>query len=187
MVEGDETVVNPCNEALARSFGLHLLDPYVRKVSGLEVTASPTRTNLTSDTGIQVTGALAQCSPACHGTNLHSETGEYVFVPGFPYPPGYDEPFPRLSQEITVRQPFREVQQQILHFFCTYRDTGSAEAVMFAIPVADWDDDELTDSKEQELGTDPYCPDTDDDGFRDGEEYTEGTDPLDPASFPGRR
>lgn len=52
----------------------------------------------------------------------------------------------------------------------------------------DSDNDGLTDAKEEELGTDPYDPDTDDDGLLDGEEVhgfvtslgTFVTDPLDP-------
>ena len=43
----------------------------------------------------------------------------------------------------------------------------------------DWDDDGLTNSKEREIGTDPYNPDTDGDGLKDGEEVlTYLTNPL---------
>ncbi|MFT6162712.1 MAG: hypothetical protein ACJA00_005315, partial [Myxococcota bacterium] len=46
---------------------------------------------------------------------------------------------------------------------------------------ADRDDDGLTDTEEEELGTDPDDSDSDDDGLLDGEEvYDWGTDPLDP-------
>ncbi len=49
-------------------------------------------------------------------------------------------------------------------------------------PERDPDNDGLTDSQEQELGTDPNNPDTDIDGLPDGEEIRRGTDPLDPDS-----
>lgn len=43
----------------------------------------------------------------------------------------------------------------------------------------DSDGDGLTDVKEDEIGTDPYDPDTDKDGLSDGEEFNQyGTDPL---------
>jgi nucleoside-specific outer membrane channel protein Tsx len=48
------------------------------------------------------------------------------------------------------------------------------------VPDADTDGDGLTDSQEEELGTDPENPDTDGDGLTDGEEVELGTDPLNP-------
>ena len=138
MVEGDETVSNASNEALARAFGIPLLDPFARPVPGLETVTSPLQGNVRLD-GWRATAALVQCSPACHGTNLHSPVGELVFVPGFPYPPGYDEPFPRLPVPVQVPQPYREVQAQILHFFGSHRDTGTAEILAFWTPYLDRD------------------------------------------------
>ncbi len=47
----------------------------------------------------------------------------------------------------------------------------------------DSDGDGLTDSREAEIGTDPYDPDTDKDGLSDGEEVLQhNTDPLNPDS-----
>jgi len=184
MVEGDETVANPSNEALARALGLPLLAPCARPVDGLPLALPPLRNNL-GEGAARCTGALAQCSPACHGRNMQGPTGERIFVPGFPYPPGYDEPFPRLSTPVPVRQPYREVQRQIVHFFRTRRESGTAEILAFWTPVLDWDDDELSDDREGRGGTDPHDPDTDGDGARDGEEVRAGTDPLDPRDAPG--
>ncbi len=184
MVEGDETVANPSNEALARALGIPLMSPYARPVEGLDVIAPPVRANRSVETG-SATAALVQCSPACHGKNLYREYGERVFVPGFPYPPGYDEPFPRLDVPVRIRQPYREVQKLILHFFTSHRETGTAEVLSFWTPVLDWDDDGLTDERERERGTDPHAPDTDGDGFPDGEESDAGSDPLDPDDIPG--
>ena len=124
-----------------------------------------------------------QCSPAAHSGNLHRSKGERDFVPGFPYPPGYSEPFPRLKKGIPVRQKDQELRDMILYFFSTCRDTGSAEAIPFWVPVLDWDDDGLTDETESTLGTDPYHPDTDGDEVNDGDEIAAGTDPLDPEDF----
>ncbi|MBX3044509.1 MAG: OmpA family protein [Candidatus Kapabacteria bacterium] len=46
---------------------------------------------------------------------------------------------------------------------------------------ADYDNDGLSNSRERELGTDPYNPDSDGDGLKDGEEvYIYYTDPLKP-------
>jgi pimeloyl-ACP methyl ester carboxylesterase len=185
MVEGDETVANPSNEALARALGLPLLVPVARPVEGLCLAEPPLRGNLVSASGEgRATGALVQCSPACHGKNLNNAKGERVFVPGFPYPPGYDEPFPRLQNPVRIRQPYRDVQQQIVHFLTSHRDTGQAEIRSFWTPVLDWDDDGVTDEREEELGTDLSSPDTDRDGVKDGEEVEQGWDPLDPDDPP---
>lgn len=49
-------------------------------------------------------------------------------------------------------------------------------------PVADSDDDGLSDEEEEDLGTDPNDPDSDDDGIDDGDEVDCGSDPNDPNS-----
>lgn len=47
--------------------------------------------------------------------------------------------------------------------------------------IQDSDGDGLSDSREADIGTDPYDPDTDKDGLSDGEEVLDyGTDPLNP-------
>lgn len=53
-------------------------------------------------------------------------------------------------------------------------------------PVADSDEDGLSDDEEAELGTDPNNPDTDGDGVNDGDEVDCGTDPLDPNDYCGK-
>lgn len=45
-------------------------------------------------------------------------------------------------------------------------------------PIADTDEDGLSDIRERELGTDPTNPDTDGDGYNDGEEVANGYSPL---------
>lgn len=50
-----------------------------------------------------------------------------------------------------------------------------------ADPNADCDNDDLTNSEEISLGTDPSNPDTDGDGLLDGEEVINGSNPLDPC------
>jgi len=51
-------------------------------------------------------------------------------------------------------------------------------------PIADHDDDGLTDADERNVyGSSPYDPDTDGDGATDGGEVTAGTDPNDGNSF----
>ncbi|WP_224372498.1 Ig-like domain-containing protein [Hyalangium versicolor] len=57
---------------------------------------------------------------------------------------------------------------------------GTATAtVTVNVGTVDSDNDGLTDSEEQVLGTDPNNPDTDGDGLNDGLEVSTGTDPLD--------
>lgn len=47
----------------------------------------------------------------------------------------------------------------------------------------DSDQDLLTDVEEQNLGTNPFLPDTDEDGQSDSQEVLAGSDPLDPNDF----
>jgi hypothetical protein len=49
-------------------------------------------------------------------------------------------------------------------------------------PVADSDNDGLSDDEEEDLGTDPDDADSDDDGINDGDEVDCGSDPNDPNS-----
>ena len=63
--------------------------------------------------------------------------------------------------------------------------TDSEEQLLGTDPsVADTDGDGLLDGAEVELGTDPTLSDTDGDGFTDGEELTEGTSPTDGDDLP---
>ena len=49
--------------------------------------------------------------------------------------------------------------------------------------ITDCDGDGITNELEEQLGTDPYDPDSDDDGLNDGDEVNvHGTDPLDSDS-----
>jgi YD repeat-containing protein len=50
----------------------------------------------------------------------------------------------------------------------------------------DDDNDQLTDSEENALGTDPLNPDSDGDGYSDGEEVEWETSPLDATDIPAR-
>ncbi|RLA39915.1 MAG: hypothetical protein DRR06_03925 [Gammaproteobacteria bacterium] len=63
----------------------------------------------------------------------------------------------------------------------TPRPTGS-NCDIGAIEVNDSDYDGISDSDEDDLGTDPFDADTDDDGLNDGDEVVIGTDPFDPDS-----
>ena len=50
------------------------------------------------------------------------------------------------------------------------------------VGLDDADGDGLTDTEENQIGTNPLNPDTDSDGALDGSEVAAGTDPLDAAS-----
>ena len=73
---------------------------------------------------------------------------------------------------------------QIIFVGANYR-WGAAVKPVYSVSGGDLDSDGdgLVDSREAEIGTDPYDPDTDKDGLSDGEEVlTHNTDPLNPDS-----
>ncbi|ADV50090.1 Two component regulator three Y domain-containing protein [Cellulophaga algicola DSM 14237] len=53
------------------------------------------------------------------------------------------------------------------------------------LPTTDCDADGLTNAEEENLGTDPFDPDSDSDGINDGQEVTDTTDPLDACDSVG--
>ena len=167
----DEWVPNPSNEALAAAMGIELLEPLYQEIELLGTVPSPASLNIHTQGG-SVTGVLVQYNPATHGDNMNRQYGTRKFVPGFPFPG--PEPFPRLLNPVTLRSPNREVIDQVIHFFDSYRTTGVAEVVSTAPPVPDYDGDGVLDHED----------DSDEDGFSDAAEIAAGTDPTDPAGVP---
>ncbi|SDF51209.1 Ig-like domain-containing protein [Cellulophaga baltica] len=53
------------------------------------------------------------------------------------------------------------------------------------LPTTDCDSDGLTNAEEENLGTDPFDPDSDSDGITDGQEVLDTTDPLDACDSVG--
>ncbi|MFN7950689.1 MAG: PKD domain-containing protein [bacterium] len=153
----DWLIPNSSTEALARSFGLALLEPSYRDVPGVPAGGPRIEGNVNA-----VTGALAQYSPAEHGTIYTSWQGRISYEIGFPFASG--ERFRPLAHDFTVRQPVEAAMDQVRDFFLTARDGGPGIV-------------------EMKRG---YAPrhDYDDDGFLDDDETAAGTDPNDPTSHP---
>jgi hypothetical protein len=153
----DWLIPNSSTEALARAFGLSLLEPSYRTVPGIPSGGPRIEGNVNGKTG-----ALAQYSPAEHGTIYSSWQGRISEQQGFPFPSG--ERFRPLAHEFTVRQPVEEAMAQVRDFFVSAREGGAG----------------LVEAKGG------YAPrhDYDDDGFLDDDELAAGTDPNDPGSHP---
>ncbi len=153
----DWLIPNSSTEALARAFGLALLEPSYREVPGVPAGGARIDGNVNG-----VTGALAQYSPAEHGTIYTSWQGRIAYPMGFPFPTG--ERFRPLDREFTVRQPVEAAMGQVVDFFVSARDGGPGVV-------------------EMKRGYGP-THDYDDDGFLDDDETAAGTDPNDPSSHP---
>ncbi|MFN7953909.1 MAG: hypothetical protein U0610_19430 [bacterium] len=151
----DYLVPNVANEALARAFGLALLEPSYRPVEGVASGGPTIEGNVNGKTG-----ALAQYSPAEHGTLYAYSPGGVYYEIGFPFATG--ERFRPLEHDFSVRQPVNAAITQIRDFFLGVRAGGAGTVEM----------------------KDGYAPlhDYDDDGFLDEDEMAAGTDPSDPSS-----
>ncbi len=153
----DYLVPNVANEALARTFGLSLLEPSYRPVEGVASGGTRIEGNVNGKTG-----ALAQYSPAEHGTLYAYSPGGVYYEIGFPFPTG--ERFRALEHDFGVRQPVEAAITQIRDFFLSVRDGGPGTVEM----------------------KDGYAPthDYDDDGVLDDDETAAGTNLSDPTSHP---
>ncbi len=149
----DWLIPNSSTEALARAFGLALLEPSYRDVPGVPAGGARIEGNVNG-----VTGALAQYSPAEHGTIYTSWQGRIAYQMGFPFPTG--ERFRPLGHEFTVRQPVEAAMDQVVDFFVSARDGGPGIVEMKRgyAPVHDYDDDGFLDDDETAAGTDPNDP-----------------------------
>ncbi|MBT6489951.1 MAG: hypothetical protein HOK97_09325, partial [Deltaproteobacteria bacterium] len=65
---------------------------------------------------------------------------------------------------------------------CGMDGLGNQVSDVASLSTLDTDQDGLTDSEEEALGTDPNDADSDDDGISDGDEVDAGWDPLDTDS-----
>lgn len=151
----DYLVPNVANEALARVFGLSLLEPSYRPVKGVPSGGTSIDGNVNGRTG-----ALAQYSPAEHGTLYAYSPGGVYYRLGFPFATG--ERFPALEDDFSVRQPVAAAITQIKDFFVSVRAGGAGTIEMkdgYA-PVHDYDDDGFLDEDETAAGTDPSDPDS---------------------------
>lgn len=150
-VAGDEVMSNVGTRALAHALGLPVLAPYLSLSEGTGSVSSPVEANLAGQTAV-----IVQYSPATHGANWTSEVGTLQFQPGFPFEG--DDPFPLLPEPIQIRNPIRETLAQVLGALKTHR-TGPAPRVESTLaPVADFDDDGVTDEEERAQGRDPHAP-----------------------------
>jgi pimeloyl-ACP methyl ester carboxylesterase len=140
---GDEVMPNRATEALARSFGLHLLKPNISVPTGMLQIESPGEGNVNNQTAV-----LVQYEPATHGYNWSAETGELEYQPGYPF--AGDQAFPKLPKKITIKEPIYETMEQVSEALATYFAGQNPRVRSTLPPVADFDGDGKPDA------TDPF-------------------------------
>ena len=143
----DEIMPNQATEALARSFGLHILVPFLQAPTGMQQIASPGSGNVNNQTAI-----LVQYEPATHGYNWSAEHGDMEYMPGYPFVG--DVPYPKLPTKITIKEPIYETMAQVQEILDTYFSGANPVVRSTLAPVADFDGDGRPDGSD----SDPYDP-----------------------------
>ncbi|HUS29254.1 MAG TPA: hypothetical protein VMZ53_12120 [Kofleriaceae bacterium] len=138
---GDEIMPNRATEALARSFGLHLLRPNVQAPTGMLQIESPGAGNVNNQTAI-----LVQYEPATHGYNWSAERGELEYQPGYPF--AGDVPYPKLPAKITIKEPIYETLDQVSEILESYFAGENPRVRSTLAPVADFDGDGKPDTSD---------------------------------------
>ncbi len=133
-VMGDEIMPNAATEALARGYGLQLLQPNLDVPAGMLQIASPAAANVNNQTAV-----LVQYSPATHGYNWSAEQGTLEYVPGGPR--DGDDPFPKLDSPITIAEPIYATLDQVTEVLATYFAGQPPRVRTTQTPVADFDGD----------------------------------------------
>jgi dienelactone hydrolase len=159
----DEWVPNEADEALARAGGWGLAQPNVGSNSGIldyvNLANDPGRMPLPSvpaqsdgsfhDTPSQgVTAIVVQESPATHGDNMQSSTGQREYcIPFANFPTGTPFNLLDMSQYFNVPNPYRATQQTIVGFFTTGFAGGVPTVTVSAsaAPTRNLDADPATD------------------------------------------
>jgi pimeloyl-ACP methyl ester carboxylesterase len=143
----DEAMPNVATEALARGFGMHVLQPNLGAPSGMLQIASPGSGNVNNQTAV-----LVQWQPATHGQNWSALTGTLSYRPGYPYP-GV-EPYPKLPHPITIHQPLYETHEQVAEILASHFAKQIPRVRSTKAPVADFDGDGVPD----DIDPDPFDP-----------------------------
>ena len=143
----DETVANPANEALARAAGFPLGEPSVGSMAQTTLgTAMPSGGIISGVPMAGTTAVLIQCGPATHSSNLFSAKGKHHYK----HPSAqFDllDPFPVLTSDFTVNQPYLGLQTMMTGFFAGGFAGGGAPPVAgFPAPVLDFDGDGIPDA-----------------------------------------
>jgi hypothetical protein len=146
-VMNDEVVPNIATEALARAYGLHVLQPNLIVPPGIQQVVSPAAANVATQTAV-----LVQYEPATHSANWGAERGEIDYLPGFPH--DGDDPFPKLPSPIFVDEPLYETHEQVAEILATYFAGMAPRVVSTKPPVADFDGDGTLDAQDSA----PYDP-----------------------------
>jgi len=139
----DETMPAASTYALARNFGLAVLQPDLDPPSDFTQMPSPATGNVIGQTGI-----LVQYEPATHGYNWSALHGELKYQPGGPQPG--DTPWPKLPTPITITEPIYDTQAQVAQILLTHVAGQLPVVQSTKAPVADFDGDGVPDSR------DPY-------------------------------
>lgn len=145
----DETVSNQANEALARAAGFPLGQPGVGSMTQTPLDkALPSGGVISGAPMAGTTAVLIQAGPATHSSDLFSAQGRHHFK----HPTAlFDtlDPFPILSGDITVNQPYLPLQAMVTGFFAGAFAGGGPPAVKgFPLPVLDFDGDGFPDDKD---------------------------------------
>jgi dienelactone hydrolase len=141
----DEVMPNIATIALVRALGLELASPNIIELPGVPTIAGPVSANVEGKTGVAV-----QYGPANHGLGyVRDDIREYV-----PGGPGDSAPrFSKLPATFPIEMPIREHVEQLVQFFLS-ADSGRATVEVTAPPIADFDDDGVSD----DLDASPYDP-----------------------------
>lgn len=143
----DETVSNQSNEALARAAGFPLAEPSVGAMTGIPLgSAMPSGGVISGVPVAGTTAVLIQAGPATHSSDLFSAKGKHHFM----HPTGqFDtlDPFPTLSSDITVDQPYLPLQTMMTGFFAdAFAGVGAPAVKGFPAPTLDFDGDGFVDA-----------------------------------------
>lgn len=165
----DQLVPNLSNETLAKSFNtedcsaMKLYDPFYHAIEGMEtVTGSYSNPNGTA--------VLTQWSPNHHGSNISSRIVNIDYQFGFPLedkkglqkfstvdPACPDDPNEEHASYCFIETGIDTLHAQIIHFFKTNLETGTAEfdPLGWEGPNLDLDGDGVNDEDEIAAGLDP--------------------------------
>ena len=142
----DETMPAASTVALARNYGVEVLDPHLAIPEGIAPVSSPAVGNVLGQTAV-----LVQYEPATHGYNWSALHGQLKYVPGGPQEG--DTPYPKLDTPITITEPIYATQAQVAQLLVTHAAGSSPVVVTTQTPVADFDCDGVPDA------SDPYPTD----------------------------
>jgi hypothetical protein len=143
----DEIVANEGSEALARAAGMKLASPNVGPRTGVPLQVVTPVNGVIQGTPLgNITAVLVQASPASHGADLYQAHGKrhYAIPFGQPGP----TPFPVLTTDIPIREPYVGLQRMAVSFFSSAFAGGVPQVKDIPAPRRDFDDDGTDDASD---------------------------------------